>query len=91
MEILEYSPFTLKDVIEDAKLISDKGYSGAVFLYDGKLIKLHKRLYQDLKVNSRNLSERRFNDIYRWDKRPFVEREQIEYLCNIQPDRKSVV
>ena len=86
MEILEYDPFLLKDVIESATLISDKGFSGAVFFHDGKLIKLHKRLYQDLKVNSRKLSERRFNDVYRWDKRPFVEKEQIEYLCSIQSE-----
>ena len=76
----------MKDAIEKSKLVSDKGFSGAVFLYDNKLIKLHKRLYGDLKVNSKTFAKRRFDDIYRWDKRPFVDPKQIEYLNSIQPD-----
>ena len=65
MEILKYDPFEMKDVIENGILISNKGFHGTVFLHDNKLIKLHKRLYDDLKVNSRNLALRRFDDIYR--------------------------
>ena len=86
MEILEYNPFTLKDIIEESTLISNKGFQGVVFLHDNKLIKLRKRLYEDLKVNSRNLAERRFEDIYRWDKTPFVDPNQIEYLLKVQPN-----
>ena len=85
MELLEFNPTTLKDYIEEGTLVSDKGFSSTVFLHGNSLIKLYKRLYQDLKVNSRNLAERRFNDIYRWGKRPFVNPDQIEYLSSIQP------
>lgn len=86
MEIIEFNPFEMKDAIENGTLISNKGFHGTVFLHNNKLIKLHKRLYDDLKVNSRNLSQRRFDDIYRFDKRPFVNPDQIQYLSSIQPN-----
>ena len=88
MEILEFNPFELKDCIDEGTLISDKGFSSCVFLYGNNLIKLKKTLYQDLKVNIRKFAERRVNDIYRWDKTPFVDPKQIEYLQEKQKDIK---
>ena len=84
MEILKYNPFEMKDVIDNSKLVSDKGFSGSIILHDKKLLKIQKKFYQDLKVNSRIFAEKRFNDVYRWDKRPYVEPDQIKYLCSIQ-------
>ena len=86
MEIIDVNAFEMKDMIEEGTLISDKGFSGAIFLHDSTLIKLSKRLYQDLKVNSRTFAERRFKDIYRFEKKPFVEKEQIEFLQEKQKD-----
>ena len=45
MEILSYDPKSLKDVIGQGKLISEAGFSGAVFLHGSNLIKLDQRLY----------------------------------------------
>ena len=86
MEIIDVNAFEMKDMIEEGTLISDKGFSGSIFLHGSTLIKLSKRLYQDLKVNSRTFAERRFRDIYRFEKKPFVEKEQIEFLQEKQKD-----
>lgn len=88
MEKLIVNPYELKDIIDTGTLISDKGFSGAVILYGNEVLKIHKRLYQDLKVNSKKLAERRFNDVYMWDKRPMVSEKQIEYLLSKQKDIK---
>ena len=84
MEILSYDPKSLKDVIDEGKLISEAGFSGAVFLHGSNLIKLDQRLYHYLKINSKTFANSVFKDRYLFDKEPFVAREQIEYLQSKQ-------
>ena len=84
MEILSYDPKSLKDIIDEGKLISDAGFSGAVFLHGSNLIKLDQRLYHYLKINSKTFANSVFKDLYLFDKEPFVAREQIEYLQSKQ-------
>lgn len=84
MEILSYDPNSLKDIIDEGKLISEAGFSGAVFLHGSNLIKLDQRLYHYLKINSKTFANSVFKDRYLFDKEPFVAREQIEYLQSKQ-------
>ena len=84
MENLSYDPKSLKDVIDEGKLISEAGFSGAVFLHGSNLIKLDQRLYHYLKINSKTFANSVFKDRYLFDKEPFVAREQIEYLQSKQ-------
>ena len=88
MEILSFSSQEMKDVIDSSKLISDSGFSSAVFLHENTLIKLHKELYQYLSINSKTFADSVFKRIYMWNNTPFVEREQIEYLQSKQSEIK---
>ena len=86
MEILSYSPNSLKDTIDESVLISEAGFSGAIFLHGSTLIKLDKELYHYLKINSKIFANSVVEDRYRYDDEPFVSKEQIEYLERKQKD-----
>ena len=86
MEILSYSPDSLKDTIDESVLISEAGFSGAVFLHGSTLIKLDKGLYHYLKINSKIFANSVVENRYRYDNEPFVSKEQIEYLERKQKD-----
>ena len=88
MKDLNYTSSEMKTVIDNSKLISDNGFSSTVFLHGNDLIKLDKNLYSLLKVNSLGLADRVFKNVYMWNNKPFVEREQIEYLQSKQPGIK---
>ena len=86
MEILSYSPNSLKDTIDESVLVSEAGFSGAIFLHGSTLIKLDKELYHYLKINSKIFANSVVEDRYRYDDEPFVSKEQIEYLERKQKD-----
>ena len=88
MKDLYYTSSEMKTIIDDSKLISDNGFSSTVFLHGNNLIKLDKNLYSLLKINSLSLANRVFKNVYMWNNKPFVERQQIEYLQSRQPDIK---
>lgn len=88
MQILEFNPIELKEAIDEGRIISDAGFQGVVFLHGNRLLKLHKELFHYLKINSKDFANSTFEEIYRWNKDPFVEIEQIEYLQQRQKDIK---
>lgn len=88
MKNLNYTSSEMKTIIDNSKLISDNGFSSTVFLHGNNLIKLDKNLYSLLKVNSLYLADRVFKNVYMWNKVPFVDLEQIEYLQSVQPNIK---
>jgi len=59
-----------------------------VFVNGSRVIKLQKELYQYLKINNIVFADSVVRDRYRWNKEPFVPREQVEYLISKQKDVK---
>ena len=84
MEEVKLSPEELKEAIDFGKLIGS-GFFSSVFTYKGRLIKMDDTLYNLLKVNSPNFSKEVIAHHYRWDKKDFNDREQIEELSKKQP------
>jgi len=86
MEILNFNPEDLKKYIDEGTLISDSGFTSAVFANGSRVIKLQKELYKHLQVNNICFANSVVRDHYRWSQTPFVEKEQIEYLQEKQKD-----
>ncbi len=84
MEILKFNVNELKDAIDDGKLISDSGFSGSIFLHGEKLLKLDQNLYHYLRINSKTFAKKIFERTYRYNDKPFVNKELIEYLLSKQ-------
>ena len=84
MEILKFNVNELKDAIDNGKLISDSGFSGSIFLHGEKLLKLDQNLYHYLRINSKTFAKKIFERTYRYNDKPFVNKELIEYLLSKQ-------
>lgn len=84
LEEVKMSPIELKKAIQIGKLLGT-GLLGAVFEYKDKLIKLDERLYRALDVNHICVADWVIDNHYRFEKKDFDDRSQLEYLFSKQP------
>ena len=79
MEEIKLTPNELKAAIDFGKLIGS-GFFSSVFTYKGRLIKMDNNLYSLLKGNDPVFSKVIVLDHYKWGKKDFNSREQLEEL-----------
>ncbi len=84
MEEIKLTPQELKEAIEFGKLIGD-GFFSSVFTYKGRLIKMDNILYNLLKVNDPRISKEVIEGHYKWGRKDFNNRDQLEELSKKQP------
>lgn len=83
MEEVYVSPYDLKKLIDNGKMVGE-GYYGCVFTYQNRLIKLDKILYHLLKENSIEDCDKKVYYRYLGGRENFDDPKQIEVLTKLQ-------